>query len=167
MTELVRGLLLAFLAVIFAAIGVTAALPLALIGAAVCAALLVISPIWSWWRHREAAPPPLTRRDPEEDPAQRTEREAIQRDARRTAGHFRAMHKLSGIQDTPGDVRLQWHEKYFAPLQGRLEAYCLRWKMKVADAAAFVRTDTPVEPEWLDAMARDADVVVWQLDHER
>lgn len=167
MTELVRSLLLAFLVVIFGAIGVTAALPLALVGAAVCAVLLVIPRGWSWWRRREAAPPTLTRLDPGEDPSKRAEREAIQRDARRTAGHFRAMHNLSGIEDTPGGDRLQWQEKYFAPLQERLKAYCRRWKVKVPHAAAFVASDSPVEPEWLEAMARDADVVIWQLDHER
>lgn len=167
MTELARSLLLVFLGVIFGAIGLTAALPLALVGAVMCVAVLVIPPVWSWSRHRETSPPTSTRLDPEEDPSKRDEREAIQRDARRTAGHFRAMHRLSHIEDTPGGDRLEWQEKYLAPLQKRLKAYCRRWNVKVPDAAAFVATNPPIEPEWLDAMARDADVIVWGLDHER
>jgi len=167
MTELARSLLLALLVFILGAIGVAAALPIAMVGAVACAALLVIAPARSWRRRRKVAPPAPTRQDLAEDPARRAEREAIQRDARKAAGTFRGMSRLIGIEDTPGDVRLQWHEKYFAPLQGRLEAYCSRWKVKVADAAAFVPRAGPVQPEWLEAMARDADLIVWQLDHEQ
>lgn len=75
--------------------------------------------------------------------------------------------KFVGSTTKGGDQSSGSEEKYFAPLQGRLEAYGERWKVKTAHAVAFVPTATPVNPEWLEAMARQADLTVWQLDHER
>jgi hypothetical protein len=160
------GLLLVFLAYILGAIGLTAALPLALVGAALCVVILVVAAARSWWRRREAVPPPLAGLNPAEDPSRRAEREAIQRQARQVGTTFRVMARVNGIQGTPGDVRLAWQAQYLAPLQSRLETYRHTWPATLPNKRSFVPADTPVRPEWLEEMAREADVIVWQLDHE-
>jgi hypothetical protein len=159
----VWGLLLLFLGAVLAALGVLV-IPIALVGAVACVALLIGTSVWARL-HRPATITP-TRLDPAEDPARRREREALQSQARKVAQMFRAMASLNQIAETPGDVRLEWRTQYLKPLEDRRETYRGSWSAKLPDARSFVSPDSPVRPEWLEAIAREADVIVWQLDHE-
>jgi hypothetical protein len=101
---------------------------------------------------------------PEQDPAQRSEREAIQREARQVAGTCRAMTRLNGIANTPGEDRAKWRERITA-LEGRRDRYRDRWGVSLPHERLFKATGG-VTQEWLQDMVNAADVIVWQLDHE-
>lgn len=99
-----------------------------------------------------------------EDPQKRAEREAIQRDARQASRTYRALARMNGIVDTPGDARDEWRERV-AVLKGRRDQYRETWGVNLPHERLFAPTN-PVSPEWLQEMVNAFDTIVWQLDHE-
>ena len=100
-----------------------------------------------------------------EDPQRRSDREAIQRHARKVSGTYQAMAHLQGIADTTGDVRLGMQQRV-TDLQGRLAAHRAKWGTTPSDVATFVHEDASEGPTWLRKMVRDLDLIAWQLEHE-
>jgi len=51
-------------------------------------------------------------------------------------------------------------------LNGRPAVHRAKWGITPRDVSAY-RPDQPdVGPVWLRAMVREADLIVWQMDHE-
>jgi hypothetical protein len=100
----------------------------------------------------------------EQDPAQGSEREAIQREARQVGRTYRGMGRLNGIADTPHDAREQWRERITA-LQDRRDRYVEKWGVKLPNERIFKVTGGVGQP-WLQEMVDAVDAIVWQLDNE-
>jgi hypothetical protein len=186
--QLVVGLLLVFLAIVLAAIGAPGAV-IAVIGVIACLLLLAGRYVWTARRRRTAttmnvgiagattpsgqplsAGPASPKRDHllhqgDEAPQKRAERQAIQREARQVSSTYRAMEQFNGMAATPSETRLAWLDRVTA-LKGRSDDYAERWSVMLPDGGNYSPLVPPVQPDWLEAMARDADVVAWQLDHE-
>ena len=96
--------------------------------------------------------------------SKRSERDAIQRDARQVAGTYRQMGRLNGIAKTPADSRIAWRERV-AVLEGRRDRYRDKWGVSLPHERLFNPTGG-VSQEWLQEMVDAVDVIVWQLDHE-
>jgi len=100
-----------------------------------------------------------------EPPERRNERDAIRADARRIAMYYRGMAHINGIEATDDMSRLAWMERVIA-VQRRRDGYSKRWPVALPDPLDVPSAAAPVQPDWLEAMAREADLVAWQLDHE-
>ena len=100
-----------------------------------------------------------------EAPQKQSERQAIQRDARQIAKSYRAMSRFHGIDNMDAAGRMGLLDRVMA-LQRRRDDYAAKWMVQLADPATITSLTPPVTPDWLEAMARDADAMVWQLDHE-
>ncbi|MFN8630244.1 MAG: hypothetical protein U0838_07960 [Chloroflexota bacterium] len=185
-TERIFELMLVLLAVVLAALGATGAIVAALaIGG--CLLLLAVFGLVRTARSRldrrtAAVQPPSAADAPSrlesataerdrllrqgaEAPQKRAEREELLRDARQVARTYRAMAAMHGIADTDPDSRAQWLDRVIA-LHRRLGDYAERWQVSLPDASTFVPLVPPVQPDWLEGMARDADAIAWQVDHE-
>jgi hypothetical protein len=101
----------------------------------------------------------------DEAPQKRDERLGIQRDARAISSTYRGMETINGIRSTAPEVRAEWRGRV-SELRRRLAEYVDRWSVVLPDSATFSSLVPPVDPDWLEAMAHDADVIAWQLDHE-
>jgi hypothetical protein len=93
------------------------------------------------------------------------ERGSLQREARQVRDTYRAMARTNGIDNTTGDVKRSMQER-IDRLNERLALYCAKWSVSAVDASKYVPEQPQVGPAWLRAMVREADLVVWQLDHE-
>lgn len=92
------------------------------------------------------------------------EREAIQLDALQAARTYRAMARVNGVTDTTRDAREEWRQRV-RMLERRRDHYCETWSVNVPHERLF-RRNSPVAPEWLQAIVDAFDTIVWQLDHE-
>lgn len=99
-----------------------------------------------------------------EDSRKRSEREAIQRDARQAARIYRALARMNGIADTPRDSRSAWRERVTL-LEGRRNRYRETWNVNLPHERLFQQA-SPVGLEWLQEMVDAFETIVWQLDHE-
>ena len=96
---------------------------------------------------------------------QEQEREAIQRDARQVRNTYRAMARFNSIENTTGEVKRSMQVR-IDQLNERLAIYRAKWDEPAVDVAAYAPEVPDAGPAWLRAMVREADLVVWQLDHE-
>jgi hypothetical protein len=93
------------------------------------------------------------------------ERESLQREARRVRDTYRAMARTNGIENATGEVKRSMQER-IDRLNDRLNLYRAKWSVSDVNGSAYVPEQPQVGPTWLRAMVREADLVVWQLDHE-
>jgi hypothetical protein len=181
-SERVFEVALVLVAVVLAAAGVTGAVVAAVgIGGCVLILLVVAGVRFIGARQRTRLPmvtstpsAPVTAASAEryrllrmgaEAPEKRSEREALLRDARQVARTYRAMTDLHGIRDADPEARASWLDRVIG-LHRRLGDYADRWQVVLPDASQFTPLVPPVEPDWLEAMAHDADAIAWQVDHE-
>jgi len=127
-----------------------------------------------YWTHVDPAENPRPARErptvpavswKDMSPEQAHERDAIQHEARKVRDHYRAMTRVNQIADQPSEVKRSMQDRIDA-LNERLVAYREKWGMPdMSAAAAAFFTQQPMRgPAWLDAMVRELDAIVWQLD---